>query len=381
MQPKIPKLKSRYIPVHSNTYCISSEIHWWKKSSPFIYPNVLINLLSYNKEQIDNLRSNSEEELFLLTDSGGFQVISGTCNINWEESLLKQIELGASKIFSLDTPPVKLVPGTLNQFKRMTDIETKRIIKKNFEIACKQSQYLKEKYPEEFKKFCYVAQSITKSDLDYNINLIKEYCGGIDNYINFFPGGIVYTTKTSDLLMITIAARHAYENFIKKGIYVHYLGMGSFNRMICLIRNEISTFDSSSILQATRANMFVNPINLNSYLQISGNDLSGLTKQFCICPVCSKINYHELVKNNELTMIGRHGMAHNLWHLLSINVFLDAIPKKNYTQMVLENFKVNEDVKRCLEFCDYADKNVFEIAYEKYKHFLKKDETKQNTLF
>ena len=49
--------------------------------------------------------------------------------------------------------------------------------------------------------------------------------------------------------------------------------------------------------------------------------------------------------------------------------------------MILENFKVNDDVKRSLEFCDDCDKMGFKVAYEKYKPFLKKDETKQGTLF
>jgi len=80
-------------------------------------------------------------------------------------------------------------------------------------------------------------------------------------------------------------------------------------------------------------------------------------------------------------MIGRHGIAHNLWHTLQINLFLDSLPLEKYTKMILENFKIKDDVKRCLEFCDYADKYGFKISYEKYKHYLKKDETKQGTLF
>ena len=67
--------------------------------------------------------------------------------------------------------------------------------------------------------------------------------------------------------------------------------------------------------------------------------------------------------------------------MLIANIYLDSIPKEQYTEVVKDNFKLNFNIIQCLEFCDYADKVGFEIAYEKYKHFLEKDLTKQNSLF
>lgn len=379
MPIKVPKLESRYIPVHSNAYVISSSIHWWKYSSPFIYPNVLINLLSCTKEQMDDVRKDSSEELFLLTDSGGFQVISGQCNLTWEQSLLKQIELGATKIFAFDKPPVKRAfQGSLTQFTYMTDKETRDIIKMNFEVALQQSKYLKEKYPEELKKFCYILHAKNYEHIEYNIELFEKEFG--NKYLEYFPGGIVYAIKGNDLMFETIAARHAWDNFTSKGIYVHFLGMGSFNRMLILIRNKISTFDSSSVLQGIRANEFVNPIVVNDSLQVPSKDFI-FTKQFCSCPVCSAIDYNEIIKSEQFQMIGWHFIAHNLWHLLKINIFLDAIPLKRYTEIVKNNFRISEDTLHCLEFCDTCAEVGFKIAFDKYKHFLKKDETKQLGLF
>jgi len=380
MQIKIPKLESRYIPVHSNSYVISSEIHWWKKSSPFIYPNVLINLLTSSKEQIEKLKQDSDEELFLLTDSGGFQVVSGTCNLDWEGSLLRQIELGASKIFSFDKPTVKQKKneGSLTNFIYMTNKEAEVTIRENFETALKQSEYLKAKYPKEFKKLCYILQGKSYEQLEFNMSLFKEKGIHPGNYSEYFPGGIVYGTKGGDNLYIAIAARHAYETFIKRGIYVHFLGMGSFYRMIILIRNKISTFDSSTILQGTRVNEFINPIDLNSSLQIPSADFI-YTKQFCTCPVCSHVDYNDLAKNNP-SLIGRNFIGHNLWHLLKMNVFLDSIPLNRYTETVNKIYPLSDDLKRCLDFCDECDKNGFKITYNKYKLYLKKEETKQKSL-
>jgi queuine/archaeosine tRNA-ribosyltransferase len=378
MPQKIPKLSSRYIPVHNKTYAINDGIHWWRSDSYFNYPNVLINLIGTSKEEIEKLRGDSKD-LFLLTDSGGFQVISGKCDLTWETSLLKQIELGASKIFAFDKPPVKpLFEGSLNQFIYMSDEETKRIIEENIKVALIQSEYLKKNYPEDFKRFCYIVHGKSKEQIEYNLILFDKYLGGRDNYSKFFPGGIVYASKSKDILFITIAARHAYENFIKKGIYVHFLGLGSFSRILILIRNKITTFDSSSVLQGARANDFVNPLDITNSLQILTDDFC-FEKSFCTCPVCSSVNYNELIEKN--IPIGRYFIAHNLWHLLKINVMLDSIPLNKYTEIVSKLYKVRDVVKIALDFCDCADQYGFEVAYEKYKHHLKKDETKQKTLF
>lgn len=379
---KIPKLKSRYIPVHSSGSI--GEIHWWKNSSPFIYPNLLLNLMSTSKEDIKLLKEDNVEDVFLLTDSGGFQVVSGTCDLNWETSLLKQIELGASKIFSFDRPPTESKKsGSLSQFNFMTEEKAFPILEDNLKVALEQSKYLKEKYPNEFKKFCFIMQAKSIDQINHNFELFKKYLGSIENFSNYFPGGIVYGLRQNDYLFITIAARHAYENFIKKGIYVHFLGMGSFYKMLILIRNEITTFDSSTVLQGVRVNGFINPLsatNLSAMTQILSDNFM-FTKEFCICPVCRNIDYQKLINENKQSMIGKYFIAHNLWHFMVVNVYLDSIDKKCYTQTVFDNFKINDEIKKCLEFCDECDKNGFEVTYEKYKHYLKKDETKQNTLF
>lgn len=379
MQSIIPQLNSRYIPVHSNTYVISSKIHWWKKSSPFIYPNVLINLISLTKEQSEEIRKDMDGELFLLTDSGGFQAISGTCSLTWETSLLKQIELNASKIFAFDIPPVKIQNDSIAvHAKLMTENEIKKIIDINIDVAIKQSYYLKEKYPEQISKFCFVMQAPSKKFYDYNIEQLNNKIG-IENYNKYFPGGIVVSCKSKDILQLTIISRLLYENFILKGIYVHFLGAGSLYKMIILIRNKITTFDSSSMLQGTRINDFINPLDLNKSIQLGTNDFL-MTKQFCSCPVCQSINYNKLVKT-EPSMVGRYFIAHNLWHFLKANIILDAIPLDKFTKTVNQLYKIPTNINICLEFCDYTDINGFSIAYHKYKNYLKKDVSKQTLLF
>ncbi len=375
---KIPELKSRYIPVQSTDHIIKSDVHWWKHTSPFVYPNVLINLLTVNKQQISDIRSNMDGELFLLTDSGGFQVISGKCNIDWKKSLQLQIDLNASKIFAFDKPPVKpKYKGSLSQFIYMTDEETKRIIEENLDVAIEQSLWLKDNYPLYREKFCYILHAKNYEHLLFNLELINKKIG--DKYNEYFPGGVTYAIKASDNLLITIAARHAYETFVKKGIYVHFLGMGSFNKILILIRNEITTFDSSGMLQAVRINEILTPENYKTKMSVNTEDFM-YDGQFCICPVCIDKDYNKLCKENA-TMVGRNLISHNLWHLLKQCVLLNSFRKDKYNELSNKLFKLNIDMQRCLNFCDDCDKNGFDITYNKYKHYLKKDETKQNTLF
>jgi queuine/archaeosine tRNA-ribosyltransferase len=380
----IPKLNSRYIPVRGSgwggQFKHKQIQNWWSKESFFIYPNGLFNLIEYDTQEMEELMKNVADDMFILCDSGGFQIITGRCNLDWKGSLEKQIQLKATKIFALDTPPLKpKFKGSLNQFDYMSDEETKVIVEKNIDIAIQQSLFLQENYPEERKKFCYVLHGKTLEQIKFNLELIDKKIG-VGKYDEYFPGGIVYAPKESDLLAITIAARHAYEHFIKRGVYVHFLGMGSFNRMIVLIRNSISTFDSSTILQGLRANEFVNPVHNDETLTLFSENTGGFTKKFCICPVCINIDYHSF-KEEDKTDIARFSTIHNLWQILVMNVFLDALPKNEYTKKIIEYFKVNDAIKTCLDFCDECDKSGMDIAYSKYKHYLKKDTTKQTGLF
>jgi len=381
MQFKIPKLKSRNIPVCSISI-VTSDTSWWRKSSPFVYPNLLVNLMDCNKkEQIDKIKEDTDKDLFLLTDSGGFQVGAGTCSLDWKESLLRQIKIGASKIFSFDTPTIKKrSTTTLVNFTYMDNEEAFHVIEENLKVALKQSEFLKTNYPNEFEKFCYILHGKSMEQIDFNFTLFDKYLGSIENYSKYFPGGIVYGLKQDDLLYMTIAARHAYENFIKKGIYVHFLGMGSPFRMICLIRNKITTFDSSRALQGVRANQFVNPFNISNFIQFK-SDCSQFTRNFCMCPACYNINYETLLKQKDIQKIRQALVNHNVWWYTMINIFLDALSEKEYTKMVLKNLKVSKETIRSLEFCDYADQVGFDTAYKKYKHYLKKDETKQKKIF
>ncbi len=375
-QIRIENLKSRHIPVFTVSFALTNNIHWWRESSPFYYPNVLFNLETFDKEKASQLFEGTS--CFLLTDSGGFQVISGKCNLDWETSLLKQIELNATKIFAFDTPPVKQVyGGALDNFTYLPDKETKEIIEKNLDVAIKQSEYLRDKHPEYRDRFCYILHAKNYEHLQYNMDLIQQKIG--DKYDEYFPGGITYAIKGKDLLFITMAARHAYDNFITKGKYVHFLGMGSFYKMCVLVRNKITTFDSSSALQGARANAAINPINYKSTMFLNTKDFE-YTSNFCQCPVCSRVDYKKLAEEDP-TLVGRTLIAHNLWHMLKQNIILDSLPANIYTRKCKECFKLPENVVRCLEFCDDCDTMGLEIAYEKYKGFLKKDETKQDTLF
>ena len=63
MQLIIPKLKSRYVPVHNKTYAINDGIHWWQSSSYFNYPNVLINLIGTSAEEIKKLKGDCKNLL------------------------------------------------------------------------------------------------------------------------------------------------------------------------------------------------------------------------------------------------------------------------------------------------------------------------------
>jgi len=374
---KIPKLKSRYIPVYSANFAIGNNLSWWKNTDEYHYPNVLFNLMTITKDDIKKLEF--PEDMFLLTDSGGFQVIRGECDLNWQTSLLKQIELNASKIFSFDKPPVRRLNEGSNQFISLTNIEAIKILEDNVDVALKQSKWLKENNPQYLNRFCYIAQCPSISLMLENFKILNKKIG-MENYSKYFPGGIVLSCKGNDLLLYAICAYKFKKEFIEKGMYVHSLGIGSFQRMAIMIRNEITTFDSSNALRGAINWDVYNPINPQKRLsQISKNSYP-FEKKFCLCPTCLKYNYNDILKNDD-TLFGRTIIKHNLWHQIQMNILLDSLNKKYFTDFYKSNFITSKDMEIALDFCDDADKLGFEMAVEKYKFYLKKELSKQKSLF
>jgi hypothetical protein len=374
---KIPKLKSTYIPVHSVNFVYGDDISWWKQTDEYNYPFVLFNLDTITSEDINKL--NFPDDMFLLTDSGGFQVIRGTCNYDWKTSLEKQISLNATKIFSFDKPPVKRLSENSNQFISLTFNEATDIIKDNLEVGLKQSQWLKENYPEMLKRFCFIAQCPSVDLMLMNLKIIEDRIG-MKNYSEYFPGGIVMSCKGNDLLLYTMCAYKFKKEFIEKGMYVHSLGIGSFQRMALMIRNEITTFDSSNVLRGAISWDLYNPIN--PFQRITGFNSSEypFISQFCSCPTCMRYNYNQIHKDTP-NILGRIIIKHNLWHQLSMNILLDSIDKKRFTKFYKDNFKITAPMEISLNFCDDADTLGFEMAYSKYKCYLQIDKSKQKSLF
>ena len=375
-QPQIPKLKSRYIPVFTANYALRSNVHWWKPYSPFYYPNVLLNLDTVNPQQLEEIEL-EKNNVFLLTDSGGFQNITGRTNLTWMTSLQKQLDLKATKLFCFDKPPVKRsTQGGSEPFKSLPLKEYKERVEENLDVALLQSNWLKQRYPDRIKDLCYVLHADSKEMLDYNLELIEKKIG-INKYHEYF-GGVCYAIKKSDYILLATFAAHSKEHFINKGIYVHFLGIGSSNRMMILIKFEIDTFDSSNIMQGSISWSIKNPTSMD--LISLTKDSYPFTKQFCTCPVCQDVNYNKLIEDDNSTLAGKWFVAHNLWEMLKLNVLLDSINKSKYTDFVRQNFKLNKKMERALEYIDVIDKEGFEKAYNRYRNYIKDVNIGQSTL-
>lgn len=376
----LKSLKSKYIPVGKLGFD-DPGLNWWDKDTAYFhYPYMLVNLQLFNKTRYEY---GINDDCYLLTDSGGFQVISGTCNYTWKDSLEQQLMIKGTKIFAFDKPPVKKKSETSNaMFVGMSYDETIRLIDENLDVAIKQSEYLQEKHPERVKDFFYIMHGSTKELLDYNIEQIVKKVGK-GNLTKYF-GGVCYGCKVDNNFQFTTTLLHANHHFIKKDIPVHYLGVGSPTRMILLVRNKITTFDSATALSGATYWNFVNPFNINystGMLNFLTKDNWPFNTQFCDCPVCSNVDYKKMIASEDVTKVGSYIMVHNLYQLVKFNVFLDSIELDKYTEVMNSVAKLSPVVKICLEYCDYSDKHGFEIAYEKYKHYAKTDKTKQQSLF
>lgn len=376
----VPELNSRYIPVFHVNYVLADNINWWRDDALFNYPYVLFNLETFNPSQKEILGIN--KDLFLLTDSGGFQAIRGDVNLTWESSLQKQIDLGATKLFAFDKPPVKRTVEGQNIFEGIELDKYKKQVEENLDVAIQQSNWLKIHYPERVKDFCYVLHASSKELLDYNIKLIEDKLGSFDKYKEYF-GGVCYAIKKSDYIFFTTCAAHAKKWFKDNGMYIHFLGVGSSNKMMILVYYGIDTFDSSNALRGAIAWSVSHPVMTYELLEFP-RDEEGIkypfTKQFCLCPICQNIDYKKMLETKR-TKVGRWFVAHNLWKILHLNVLLDSLEKNLYTNFIRSNFRINNDIKQSLDYMDAIDKDGLETAYDKFKHYQKKDEVLQGRLF
>lgn len=379
----VKNLKSKYIPVGKIDLYDEMLEFWDKDKGAFYYPYMLINLqlLEKNRKQYG-----IGDDCYLLNDSGGFQVISGTCTFNWRESLERQLLIGSTKIFAFDRPPLIKKSETSNaDFILMDYNTTKKCILENIEVALKQSEYLKQHHPERVKDFYYIMHGSSKELLDFNLKELEKRIGDLnENYKRHF-GGVCYSVKidSTDFIGLTTFALHAKEHFIKKELPVHFLGLGSIYRMMIMVRNEITTFDAATALSGVTYWNWLNNVNItkgSSFIGDLSKDNWHFKSNFCDCPVCMNVDYNKMIKEKP-EKVGLYIFGHNVYQMAKMNIFLDNIKKEEYTKVVTTWCDIPNKLKQALEYCDYSDKNGFEIAFNKYKHYQNKDVTKQVGLF
>jgi|TARA_R100000501_G_C2624778_1_gene118091 tRNA-guanine family transglycosylase len=374
-------LKSKYIPV-ANLSCEDKGLEFWNEETAyFYYPYKLVNLMQFKSHKSNY---GIDDNCFLLCDSGGFQVITGKCDYDWESSIKQQLLIGATRLFAFDTPPITKKHDASNAlFVDMAHEKTKEIIKMNIDIALKQSNYLKQNAPDRIKDFFYIMHGGSKELLDYNLEVLDEKIG-IENYSKYF-GGVCYGAKSPERIMFTTNLLHAREHFIKKGLPVHILGAGAPYKMVLLVRCEMTTFDSGTALSGQTYWAWINHMGtaksggLVGSLNTHGWPFDG---QFCDCPVCRNVDYNKLLSNEETRKsVGEYIMGHNLYQMVRMTTFLNGLKKDKYTEVIQEFVSLPNDVIQALEYIDLADKEGFEVAYSKYKHFIKKDKSRQESLF
>jgi len=368
-QLKIPEMKSSYIPVGSTMYA-RRGMHWWKNDSPFKYPFLLLNLEEMTSCEATKEELGIPEDVNFATDSGGFQVIRGTCKMDWKESIEKQIRLGANMLFSFDTPPVRRMDnsGDNNFFEELPVDEYYKLVKSNFDVACEQSDWLKKNHPEKVKQFYYVLHSCDKRSLDYNLQLMEEKFGSVANYKEHF-GGVCYSIKKSDIFFFATTIIHANNYFIKNGVRVHFLGIGAVAKFIYLVKGKVTTFDSSNAISGIMRNQYFYPVNK----RLGGSNVVTTSNKYyeylpCFCPACRAGDSLFKEWKEVKTDVCVNFSLHNLYRLLQEVYFLNSLKDENYNEIVSDCYGLEPEKKLILEYIDYYFKNGFEQAYEKFKH-------------
>jgi len=292
--------------------------------------------------------------------------------------LKKQIEIGATKIFAFDKPPIYKLNESNSQFRVMDYDTTKEIIKNNIDVALLQSNYLQINNINKVKDFYYIMHGNSKELLDYNIQLLEQNIG-MNNFKKYF-GGVCYGSKDTDKILFTTVLLHANEYFTKNNIPVHILGAGSPIKILLMVRTKMNTFDSATAISGLIRWDYFNRFNPFKKIKLTQKNFK-VTDGVCACKSCININFKQSLDEKKFSDIGAAFTLHNLILIIEFIEFLKSIEINQYTETIVEAFNIGKKTLNCLEYIDYSEKNGFERAYERYKYYINNDETKQKSLF
>ena len=334
-----------------------------KGNSFFDYDMQLINAYDISSSEKDNnhrSRMNYPDDMVLIGDSGGFQIMmankKGT-SINIDPiKILRWMENNADIGMNLDSPPTDNFEYSLR-----TSIQ-------NFELF----QNNRENY---IFKLYNILHGKSYNDIITWYSHVKDF--DFDGWaIGIRPHTNTYLKILSFLYLLEHGEESIYQN-------IHFFGISSIDNMIALSmlskKFDLSlTFDSSTWATGYRFSDYYFPLDVRHRSRL-GQTKNSMKSLPCDCPVCQSTDIKEIYKYETMTpsLISYHNLYNFIETNRMINVLVDDIEALfQYGKSVNENILISDIVNILNDFDNYNT----EYIYSKYKNlFVPKPENRIKT--
>lgn len=337
--------------------------HFWNKlTSVWNYKNMLLS--AYHAKDIKDVHKefDIDDDVFILGDSGGFQLITLGGDITPEEVINWQ-KANCTAGLILDRPPYNFGGGA-----QFSGTPSKKFFqecldktKNNAKVALQNKGDLKLYgviQGETYDQMCLWYEQMHQVELDLGIE---------------FDAWALSPKPSDNPIKVALFGILVQEYKINKPLHILQISGRSGILVSALFRHQIGrtiTIDSSSFYGSSRYGMLINPDKIPSTIEI-GQKLDKKDRQgwLCDCPICSVLNMNvEKLDNNYI----RYLDIHNLYQIVKFVKYADYIVQ--FDEIILQqsenNVKCNTAIKMLLFYRD----NGFQSTKIKFSEYFNKIE-------
>jgi len=334
---------------------LTQKCFWWSSNniSGYKYPAILLSAPYFMKESRDSMLI--ENDVLVVGDSGGFQILTG--KIDWLEpiSILRWQEANCDIGIALDVPPV----SSINSIPNSSFVE---------------------KCAEKSARNYEIAERNRRSD---KLILLKPLQGTKLEHLEIWYN----STKSIELDGYALAPKPIDDPmvFALQVIFIHereeqertHIFLGSGLHVIPVIIYSTYffksvTFDSTvpSTYGANRIyTIFYAPTSFRIQIPSRRNP-PNMRRLPCDCPVCSKVSYADFCKG-ENDAVGLF-VLHNLFTFLKYIHVLDALcDDKDLFLQYVESFCKDETTKAIEMMMYYEEGHATKECYKKFLPYFK----------
>ncbi len=361
------------------------DLKFWSDESFFKHNIALqscyygINGVTKNKKIKYRKSIKYDNDLTLISDSGGFQIASfkkkgEVCNIEAIDSLRWQEE-NADICMNLDVPPTLGGVPTYEDFIKALDTSVE-----NFALFAK-----------ERKNYNMKLYNVLHGE---NLKLMEVWYDKVKDFP--FDGWAVGIKPPFDPMLQALGFMFLFEKgeVQKDSCYgVHFFGTSGKNVVPTLVyianmlkQKKKITYDSSSYNIGSIYRTYYSPFEIGPSLSFGEKfktENPDITSLPCRCPVCKNIKVEDL--NRTDIYAGSLISLHNLYQYIDYNNTLNSLVKdKEKFLNYLDAINISEKTKKSIEFIDFAlEKGVY-LAAKKFEEWLVPnniDKNKQVSIF